>query len=348
MSAIILSKTRSMRSFFAKRVIPIVFTLAVILMLFWPQKPLAERIDESIANAKLFAQTKSIDEDIYGSDYNICAKSPDRCPNKEGYYYKRLDIYLDYVYLKGEPIDTSGLENRISQADNFLRKEVKRIADLTIDYRYIDTSKPPGEIAFDANCILGWTYNDTALYEKMKNNLHSYGWVNPKTSDAFRKLIDETWCISLLAQNNDDKNIIENLVDLKKREFFAYINGSDYLDRKIISGIHLLLMFDRLQSYGYDVSKYSDFIEFVTSYVAKQTKDGNLLYPLEVYHNALYALSKIHCYDKAFLQSLAEKIVHMQNSDGSWSIGNGERYKLLVTLRSIIALNLFKTSYLLS
>jgi hypothetical protein len=176
--------------------------------------------------------------------------------------------------------------------------------------------------------------------------MKSYGWTNPNTTQAFRKLIDETWCISLLGQNNVNSEIIKQQVDLKKQEFYVFINGSDYLDRKIVGGIHLLLMFDRLQKYRYDISQYSNFIEFTKSYVVSSTKNGNVYYPIEVYNNVLYTLSKIHYGDKEFLQGLAEKLLQMQNSDGSWVVDTRGRYTILETLRCSIALNLFKVNYL--
>lgn len=314
---------------------------------FIPPVPLNKRIDSSIVAAKNFAANKNLDEDILANDYVICQRDPQQCPfSKENFFYKKLDTYLDFVYLKDEQFNTSGLEKKISEAENFLRNEVAIFPNRTIDYTYIDSSGQSGNIALDTSCILGWTYNDTYIYSRIRSELKNYGWTNPQTTELFRKLIDETWCISLLAENNENPVIIKQQIDTKKQEFYNFIDGSDYLDRKIISGIHLLLMFDRLQKYGYDISQYSDFIEFTKSYVVNETKTGSIYYPLEVYNNVLYTLTKIHYHDKIFLQDLAEKILMMQSSDGSWLLGTQGRYRILETLRCSIALNLFKINYL--
>ena len=338
---------QTMKKVVIERIPAIIFVLFVMSSFFIPPIPLSKRIDVSVDKAKDFVAGKNLDEDIFGNDNDICQKDRAKCSiNEENFFYKQVDTYLDFVYLKDESFNTSGVEKKISEADIFLRNEVAIFPNRTIDYTYIDSSGQSGNIALDTSCILGWTYNDSYIYNQIRNQLKSYGWTNPKTTESFRKLIDETWCISLLAENNENPVIIKQQIDNKKQEFYNFIDGSDYLDRKIISGIHLLLMFDRLQKYGYDISQYSDFIEFTKSYVVNQTKTGSLYYPLEVYNNVLYTLAKIHYPDKVFLQDLAEKILLIQNQDGSWLLSTEGRYRILETLRCSIALNLFKINYL--
>lgn len=337
------------RKIFHQRIVAIVIFVIVIGAMLIPSRNLSQRIDDETAKAKVYIENKNLDQDIYGSDYNVCTKDPSNCPNAINYFYKRTDIYFDFVFLKTEPVDASGLEKRIAEADSFLRDFKGKYSNITIDYSYIDSAGVQGDIAMDTSCILGWTYNDTVIYHKIRNDLKDYGWTNPNTTQPFRNIIDETWCISLLAENGESATTINHLLDLKKQEFYTYVNGPDYLDRKVVGGLHYLLMFDRLQHYGYNVSQYSDFISFLENYVATQTQSGKLLYPLEVYHNTLYTLSKIHYQDKTFLSNLAEKILALQNPDGSWYIANQNndtRYSLLLSLRCTIALNLFKANYL--
>jgi len=337
------------KKFFEKRAVAIVIFAVVIGAMLIPSRNLSQQISDETAKAKIYVESKNLDQDIYGSDYTVCTTTPSNCPNAINYFYKRTDVYFDFVFLKTEPVDTSGLEKRMAEADAFLRDFKSKYYNLTIDYSYIDSSGATGDIAMDTSCILGWTYNDTTIYHKIRNDLKDYGWTNPNTTQPFRNIIDETWCISLLGENGENSATTNHLLELKKQEFYTYISGPDYLDRKIVGGLHYLLMFDRLQHYGYDVSQYSDFISFIENYVVNQTQTGHLLYPLEVYHNTLYTLAKIHYQDKTFLSNLAEKIIVMQNSDGSWYVPNptnDTRYSLLLALRCVIALNLFKVNYL--
>jgi len=343
----------SLRIFLMRRILPIIFVIGVIFLLIpkpVDERILNERIETSIEKAKVFLANKDLIDDIYAADYGICMAGSKKCPfDNETFLYKQIDASLDFVFLKDEPMNVSGLEKKIEEADKFLRNITASLPNSSVDYRYIDSSKKRGDFAFDLYCILGWTYNNTEIYKTMKKELMPYGWVNPRTSDEFRKLIDETWCISLLAANNEDEQTIKHQVNIKQSEFYEFIKGTQYQDRKVVSAVHLLLMFDRLEKYGYDISEYSELIEFCKSYIVdsiKYEKYGKLSYPLEDYHLSLYSLAKIHHNDKSFLQGLAEKLLDMQSDNGSWIVGTLDRYRIMSTLRCIMALNLFKTNYL--
>jgi len=348
----IMQKKNSARIFLMERLLPIIFFVIVIFLLFAKpvdEKALGRRINESIERSKVFLANKDLTEDIYAADYDICMAGSKKCPfDNETFLYKQIDASLDFVFLKDEPMNVSGLEKKIEEADKFLRSVLQELPNKSIDYSYIDNSREKGDFALDLYCILGWTYNDTAIYGIVRSELNPYGWVNPRTSDDFRKLIDETWCISLLAQNSEDEQTIRHQLNIKQSEFYEFVNGTQYQDRKVVSAAHLLLMFDRLEKYGYDVSEYKDLIEFSKSYIVDSIngKYRKLSYPLEDYHLALYPLSMIHYTDKTFLQGLAEKILQMQNDDGSWIVGTLNRYRVMSTLRCMMALNLFKTNYL--
>jgi hypothetical protein len=312
--------------------------------------PLNERIDSSISKAKVFLANKDLTEDILAADYDVCMAGSKKCPfDNETFLYKQIDASLDFVFLKNEPMNVSGLEKEIEEADKFLRNITTSLPNSSVDYTYLDSSRTKGDFAFDLYCILGWTYNDTEVYHIMRNELKPYGWTNPNTTDKFRKLIDETWCISLLAENNEDEQTIKHQVNIKQSEFYEFINGTQYQDRKVVSAVHLLLMFDRLEKYGYNISEYRELIEFCKTYIVDSIeygKYGSLSYPLEDYHLSLYSLAKIHYNDKTFLQDLAEKILQMQSDNGSWVVGTLDRYRIMSTLRCTMALNLFNVNYL--
>ncbi|MBS3055104.1 MAG: hypothetical protein J4452_01280 [Candidatus Aenigmarchaeota archaeon] len=338
-------RKKDLTKFILSRAIPIAFVVISIIVLL--PKPLNERIDNSLIKAKVFLVNQNLDKDILGNAYEDCLKDESKCTVPDGtYIYKRIDASLDFVFLKDENFSTSGLERKIDDANSFLRGVLRILPNRSIDYSYIDKSREPGDFALDLYCILGWTYNDTSVYRIIRNELKPYGWTNPNETQFWRKVIDETWCISLLAENHEDEKVLKQQVDLKSKEFISYINSSDYLDRKIIAGNHILLMFDRLESYGYDISEYFDLIQFTKSYIVDQIKNGKLRYPLDVYHNSLYSLAKSGYEDKTFLQDLAGKILAVQNADGSWNIGSDGRYRILTTLRASIAINLFKVNYM--
>ena len=340
-----MQRKSGIKKFFIDRLLPIVLVVAAITALI--PKSLDQRIDDSIAKAKIFLADQNLDQDILGEYYPACLQNASKCPfDNETFLYKRIDASLDFVFLKDESFNVSQLEKKVDDSDIFLKNIVKTLPNISIDYSYIDSSRRRGDFALDLYCILGWTYNDTAIYRIIRNELKPYGWTNPNTTNFFRKVIDETWCISLLAENGEDYKIVKEQVDLKKREFYDFINGSEYLDRKILAGTHILLMFSRLKSYGYDISQYSDFIKPIEYYIIDATSHGKLNFPLEVYHNVLYSLIKARYEDKEFLQELTEKILQMQNKDGSWVVSADNRFRILVTLRSAIAINLFKTTYL--
>jgi len=343
----------SLRIFLMRRFLPIIFVIVVIFLLVpkpVDEKILNERIETSAEKAKVFLAGKDLIEDILAADYDVCMAGSKNCPfDNESFLYKQIDASLDFVFLKNEPMNVSGLEKKIGEADRFLRNITASLPNSSVDYTYIDTSKKRGDFAFDLYCILGWTYNNTAIYHVMRNELMPYGWVNPRTSDEFRKLIDETWCISLLAENNEDEQTIKHQVNIKQSEFYEFIKGSQYQDRKVVSAVHLLLMFDRLEKYGYDISEYKGLIDFCKSYIVDSIeygKYGKLSYPLEDYHLSLYTLSKIGYEDKAFLQYLAEKLLQMQSDNGSWVVGTLNRYRVMSTLRCTMALNMFRENYL--
>jgi hypothetical protein len=206
-------------------------------------------------------------------------------------------------------------------------------------------NNPKGQYSLDLNCILGWTYNDTVIYNKIRNLLQSYGWTNPNASDSFRKITDESWCIALLGENNENKKTITYLSDMKEKEFLDYLKSDDSLDRKVIAGDHILLMFDRLKDYGYDISNYTSFISYVKSFIINEIENGKLLFPQDVYHLTAYTISKTGTQDKLFLESLIEKILRNQNFDGSWNIDVSNSFRVYSTLRNIIALDMFRVNY---
>lgn len=318
-----------------------------MLGLFNTEKLLKTQIDDSIARSEQYVLSRNINKDVYGDQYyQTCIQDISLCPNASDDFYKRLDIYDDFVFLQSEPLNSSVFSRQISTADGFLRSFVADLPRETIDYSYFDPTKPGGTRSFDSFCIEGWIYNDTTVYRIMKSQLKDSGWADPSTADPFRKLIDETWCVELLGENNENPQTIHHLIDLKKNEFLNYINGTDYLDRKVLSGVHILLMLQRLREYGYDTSNYTSLIQFTESYVANETLSGNLYYPLEVDHNALYILSSYHYSDKALMETIARNIILSQNDDGSWTGSPGGQYSLLTTLRCLIALNLFEKNYL--
>ncbi len=325
--------------------------LGLFSVYFFFQSP-KDEIKSSIAKGEKFLANADLDLETFGKEH-YCLDEKNQM--QKSCLYKRVDYSIDLVFIDRElvkPINPE-LEKRTTEADKFLRSFLPEWENQSIDFSYLDSGFKEGDQAFDLYCIIALIYEDRPMFSKLNSTLKENGWLNEETADKFRRITDESWCISLLAKFKTNQSIIDNLIELKQKQFedfqkFEESKSSKELndDKKFMTASHILMVLDEMKGNGYDTTKHKILVSRLQEVMMEFTNK----YPnnIEIQHTSLYFLSKTKYHDANALKQIAERIVKLQDKDGGWHYdteGYKDKYRVLLTSRAILALNQYMLNY---
>ena len=187
-------------------------------------------------------------------------------------------------------------------------------------------------VALDTYCILAYYYEDKEMVDNFVNYLNEdKNWLKDDLfkEDRWRNIADETWCIRGMIKTNQDKELIDDLIEIKIKE------SDDFKDSKIFRVAvlyHMILVFldyEEIYDYKFDGKKQEYINELASTLNDNEVKDN-----LIMKGNILEVLSKAD-YNKGLLRNTYNELINEQNKDGSW----GEDAEVFTTFRVLIGLN---------
>lgn len=309
------------------------------------------RIDSSIKKAQIYLDTVYSDEYFYNDKYLTC-DSPyvTECTSVG----RKIDIAVNLIWVDQQVKDHKILDYQIEKAYSYMDSLIPDWELGTIDVSYIDKVSPEKDYGLDAYCLLPLIRNSRIMAEKIKDEMHDLSWVNGTAAEVgYRKITDETWCIStLIKYKMIDNTTIKKLFDVKLNETYELLENNDNTEENLYSIIHVLLMFDYAQKFGFDTSNYSKYIQDLQEQLSMVSQYEDIQNDMWAQTNVLSTLSQMHFKNKIFMRDMTLKILDYQEEDGGWYRLKDAEYGLIgksfVTLRAILALSNYKDVYLVS
>ncbi|MFH1200172.1 MAG: hypothetical protein V1708_03835 [Candidatus Micrarchaeota archaeon] len=258
--------------------------------------------------------------------------------------YRKMDFALDLHFIGEELNDAGAARARAAEADEFLQRLALRWQDGPVDYAYFDSGGQKGDFAYDLYCMVSLETGNAKMAGKIRSALGENGWSTPK-AQKFREIIDESWCIMMLADNAEPAATLERLIAAKKAQLQAYSSrpggegGEVERMRTSYANTHVLMALQYMKEKGYGVSAESEYIKTLQE---KAFADAAANADSPDYScNSLYFLAKSG-YPAGKLAPLARNLVAMQGADGGWkSKLSPESFRGLLTARAVLALNAY-------
>ncbi|MFH1106316.1 MAG: hypothetical protein V1787_00315 [Candidatus Micrarchaeota archaeon] len=258
--------------------------------------------------------------------------------------YRKTDFMLDLNFIGKEVADPGPLEGRASEAAEFLQGLARTWQDGGVDYRYYDPGGEAGEYAYDLYCMVALETGNADMARKIRGQLKQRGWSSPQ-AQHFRVIIDESWCIMLLAANGENASTLDVLLEQKKLQQEYYdaepAAGDPEIEkmRRSYAATHVLMVLTYLEDRGYDVSAHAEYVGKLQER-AYSDADANKDSP-DYLSNSVYFLAKSG-FPKGRLAPLADALVRLQKPDGGWkSKLSPESFRGLLTARAVLALNAY-------
>jgi hypothetical protein len=241
--------------------------------------------------------------------------------------YRKLDAYFNLMFIK-ESTDVSLIQDQVMYADNVLES----IEPNWESGKIYNTLKSDGQgYALDTYCIFGFIKENKNFADNVVGYLSENDWLasNHFTSDRWRNIADETWCIRLL-QKTGYSELALNLSKIKVSEVNQFLGDSDFDDVAVL--VHMLHLANDLE-----LSEKPDY----QLRLVNLSKNEEVRRSTHLLSNILESLAKSGYENKSELDSLALLITSRQNRDGSWTeIGfENDNFQVFTTFRAIVALS---------
>ncbi len=266
--------------------------------------------------------------------------------------YRKTDVMLDLHFIGREFKDAGTLRPRVQEADGFLEGLAGRWQEGSVDYAYFDAGGEEGDYAFDLYCMIALETGNGMMAEKIRSALKEEGWSTAQAQE-FRVIIDESWCIMMLADFGTANASIMPLLQAKARQLSAYETRPFAGDRAVeeirrsYARSHVLMLKGFLEDRGIHcaVKDKICFPEYKRYLQDKLYDDGIAnLGSADYLSNSLYFLAKTG-YAKQRLRPLAEALLKLQKADGGWSsMFSPEMFRGLLTARAVLALNAYENA----
>lgn len=287
----------------------------------------------------------------------------------EPYHFK--DPYLEYVY-PGEHIQCPQQDCKLSYRvlDGFF--DVQFITDLigpnarlaamqghaktafaavlpewrSININNTIRSQSSEGMALDTACILAYTVRDQELTQHIATFLtEDNNWMSDSyyTSDTWRNIADETWCIRAMIATNTEPQRIEDLLARAIAQSDAYLAAASEENRiAVLFHMAYLLYESQTPVFRATLESYDQQL----AALARQMLDSGNTIALA---NMLDVLSYTQHSDKKLLADLAKAIIAAQQADGSWfSTKASPQYPVFTSFRAVLALLRYQQTLQLS
>ncbi|OIO26136.1 hypothetical protein COX85_02830 [Candidatus Micrarchaeota archaeon CG_4_10_14_0_2_um_filter_55_9] len=304
--------------------------LAAALLLLLP----AAGVDAK-TRANLFLASKQSAQNFFDDDYLKCRSGvglPCTPENSLMLRARRLDVSLALSFLQKEAGPNPWLANAFKRAGNELSATATAWAALPIGYCYLDGTRfSPAEL--DLYCLVAKETGNKEMTKKVSADLKEYGWASPESADAFRKPMDESWCIRLLAANNYPVEVVEfqarrNLDEVKT---FLELPDSSGVSESRKTGLlaHWLLLDEELRELGYATDEEEN------AWAREKIKELTLSLESnpETDCVALLALAR----NGEAPDWLVKRVLEQQDADGAWRLD--KNVYAITTITCLRALN---------
>ncbi|USN53467.1 MAG: hypothetical protein H6760_04910 [Candidatus Nomurabacteria bacterium] len=191
-------------------------------------------------------------------------------------------------------------------------------------------------VALDTYCLLGYLTKDKAMAEHALEYLSPSGeWfaADHFTSDQWRNIADETWCIRLLAVTETYPEQFANMVETKTIEVRGFLQSQKPVAEKIAAVYHVLLM---IQEPG--ITQSAEQIPVLQETAAALIASASTQLDAVTMANSLEMLTLSHFSTDSYVSGLREGLLRSQSTDGAWRYGDDNQYAVFATLRSLLGL----------
>jgi len=322
---------------------------AIVLAGCVQEDPDAAAMQSAQAKGLNFLETLDIQQDTMTPGELYRSTAEDKYEGiSELELYRQMDFYINVAYLEEGLEDSLRLQGKIEKAHALFDSLVPKWEEGSIDYTYFDPGGKQGDYAFDLYCITALQQKNERMEKKVLSELLEAGWHTPE-AQGFRVIIDESWCLSLLAAYHEDEMILNKEMNDKKEALRRFreraMEGLDeeqafiFNFQKTMASTHVLMLLHHMKINGYGMDE--TYARELQQQIAEETREN--MEKKDYLVNALYWLSVTDYEDEAFLNQLAARLVETQEENGAWKAAfDSEHFQGLMTARALLALEEFK------
>lgn len=253
--------------------------------------------------------------------------------------YRLLDAYFAIAML-GDRLSAKekhSIQDVLDEQEGVFETLVPKWRTAAIEGTLRSEAASTDSVALDTYCILGYLAEDKAMAEHVLEYLSPSGeWfaADHFTSDQWRNIADETWCIRLLAVTETYPEQFANMIETKTIEVRGFLQSQKPVAEKIAAAYHVLLMLNE-PNIPYQVELIPELQSEVASLISGASTQ---LDPVTM-ANSLEMLTLSHFSTDSYLSDLREGLLRAQSPDGAWRYGDDDQYAVFATLRSLLGLS---------
>ena len=251
--------------------------------------------------------------------------------------YRLLDAYFDLHWLK-QALGSLGPAEPVARRAAEVTHALVPPWRLSGPYN-VRRDPIPGGIGLDTYCILGLVERDRDMAEVVARHLDPTGWIpegHYRTSESFRALADETWCLRLLAATGTASDKVPTLAAEQVERGRAEVGSATSSEVAANLAYHLLGLLSEVNGEELGPAR-----AWFAGRLAAASRDPALADDRLTRANVLEALAAARWEGRADLDALAADLLAAQEADGGWYSRRGESgtsLRTFTTLRALLAL----------
>jgi len=323
-----------------KRHLRLIILLGLVVALFIGAYFLSSPLKRSLADGYRFIRN-SYSNFQYTDDY-LTFRYPTEnldCPiDNCNLTYRLLDAYFDVLMLEQAGATPRELGDQLddAQAVTTVIKPFWQRDSIN------NTLKSNGneDFALDAYCIFGWLTSDQAMAESVIQYLSGFSWLaeNYYTQDRWRNIADETWCIRLMIATDTGKDKLADIISRKISQTNSFIIEASAIDQQAVL-YHMVYVLKEALDKGIGIEDLNNTFSLYTQQLWIVTQEDELLSNSLIVANTLEALISVKYDDQEGLKQLADKLISLQQKDGSWRpTPEATQGQVFASLRALLAL----------
>ena len=192
----------------------------------------------------------------------------------------------------------------------------------------------------DTYCILAHLYDDGEMVDNAASYLNeNNNWMNDNYfdgGDEWRNIADESWCVRAMIVTNKNRDLVDDLVDIKVQETDSFDGGDLFKSAVLYHMLYIFLDYEATfgDKYAEDKEKYIE--ELVLLVENPEVRDNMVMRA-----NILEILSLVDYSDGVLLEELYNGVLDEQKGDGSWRL-DGFDAPVFTTFRVLAGLNAYE------
>ncbi|MFH0853689.1 MAG: hypothetical protein V1853_04775 [bacterium] len=256
--------------------------------------------------------------------------------------YRILDAYFDVTMLKRQ-LNFTGQEvirEQILESEAVYQDIVPIWQEANIYNTLKSAEADQGGLAIDTYCILGYLQKDGAMAKRALDYLDESGeWLAEDAFpvDTWRNIADETWCMRLLAVTDTEPDNYGQMIQAKIEQTREFVDSDEPDSSKLGTLYHMLMFLSES-----DIQTSQAAVNELQQEIFKLEQTGAFNQDAVALANIIEALTVSNYYDEAYIANLADRLISLQLSDGSWRAGPQQLYPVFSSFRALIALATFR------